>query len=203
MSSVPTGDDARVLSDCEDARMCNYSPCRDCAAELLKAINLAEEKKIKLNISITFVALNKIRRPSWINRGLCTAFGDVSINESNENILGLRLLLKAGVKLTSFNSETWRFLYAFLGQGLPSDSPGKFLSAKYSGAQSEARAEEDRWTQTDLKQILKGIHLTSPALSTENSMLPLAWSHPILVGNKVGEYRLTVRKVGLPGICLF
>ena len=64
---------------------------------------------------------------------------------------GLRLLQKAGVKLSCFNTETWKFLYVFLGNGLPSESPGKWLPIKYSGVVGDARTEEDRLMQGDLK----------------------------------------------------
>ena len=117
---------------------------------------MAEEKKVKLNVSITFVALHRIRRPSWIHRGVISAYSDVAVNESNDNILGLHKLHKAGVKLSCFSPNTWNFLYTFLGNGFPKDSTGNCFSGKYSGASRDARWEEDRWMQADLAQILKG-----------------------------------------------
>lgn len=173
----------------------NYSPCRDCVSDVMKALAMAEEKKIKMNVSMAFVALNRIRRPSWIGRGLCSSFTDVTVNESNDNMIGLRLLQRAGVKLSCFNTETWKFLYVFLGNGLPSTSPGKWLPIKYSGVVGDARTEEDRLMQGDLKDLLKGIQLTSPSFSPDTTVVPVAWQHPVLAMGRVGEYRLAVRKI--------
>lgn len=133
----------------------NYSPCWQCAEEILKIMALANEKRIKIDISIAFVALNRIRRPSWVWRGLVNATHSVTVNESNDNSLALRLLSEAGVKLFTFDPDSWKFLYTFLGNGFPAESDGRFTGGKL--LLSESRFEEDRLTMTDFRQILKGL----------------------------------------------
>uniref|UniRef100_A0A0B6Z3U6 Uncharacterized protein n=1 Tax=Arion vulgaris TaxID=1028688 RepID=A0A0B6Z3U6_9EUPU len=171
----------------------NYSPCSLCAEEFLKVINLAEEKRIKLDISITFVALNGIRRPSWIWRGMDNSIHKVTVNESNDNISALRRLQDVGVRLSTFNPDTWKFLFTFLGLGMPVESHGKFLGGKYLNV--ESRLDEDRFMETDFKQILKGLTITKANVSSSNTTLSLAWSPPDLAVGKVSEYKVVCRKV--------
>ncbi|CAL1543236.1 unnamed protein product [Lymnaea stagnalis] len=171
----------------------NYSPCFDCAEELLKTISLAGEKQIKLDISLAFVALHRIRRQSWVWRGLREAHSDVTINESNDNSLALRNLKNAGVRMSTFTPDTWTFLFTFLGNGLTSCTPGKFLGGKYGNCDS--RLEEDRLMQQELVQILKGLHILSESVSPENTSLVIEWNHPPLLLERVQEYKICCKKV--------
>ncbi|KAH9514917.1 hypothetical protein Btru_021350 [Bulinus truncatus] len=171
----------------------NYSPCFDCADELLKTVILASEKQIRLDISISFVALKNVRRPSWAWRGLREATTEVPINESNDNCYALLQLKNAGVNLRTFTPDTWKFLYTFLGNGFPSMSPGKFLDGKFSS--SESRLEEDRMMQSDLEQIFKGVMLSPESQSADNGVLLLEWIHPVVSLGRIQEYRISCKKV--------
>ncbi|XP_055865777.1 uncharacterized protein LOC106054687 [Biomphalaria glabrata] len=171
----------------------NYSPCLDCADELLKTIQLANEKQIRLDMSISFVALKNIRRPSWLWRGLREATTDIPVNESNDNAFALLQLNSAGVRLTTFTPDTWKFLYTFLGNGFPSNSPGKFLDGKFSS--TDSRFEEDRLMQLDLEQIFKGVLFSPECQSADNCVLLLEWNHPVVSLERIQDYRITCKKV--------
>lgn len=135
----------------------NYSPCSQCAEEIIKTVALAKEKRIKFDITIAFVALNRIRRSSWVWRGLEDAFHGIPVNESNDNTVALKQLQESGVILSTFNPNMWSFLYTFLGNGLAVENRGKFLGGKYSN--NESRHEEDKMMEADLRQVLRGLHL--------------------------------------------
>ncbi|CAG5120908.1 unnamed protein product [Candidula unifasciata] len=173
----------------------NFSPCFECAEEIIKTVALAKEKRIKFEISIAFVALNRIRRPSWIWRGMEDCFHGIPVNESNDNVIGLRQLQESGVKLVTFSPNLWSFLFTFLGNGLPLESRGKFLGGKYSNA--ESRLEEDKLTEADLRQILKGVVITSSSTSLSSSTLEIEWTRPSLFGQKVSDYHIVSKKVAV------
>ncbi|KAK7494506.1 hypothetical protein BaRGS_00014159 [Batillaria attramentaria] len=174
----------------------NVSPCSECAAELIKALNLAKEKKVKLEVSVAFVALHKIRRPSCVQRGHPCA-GDVFLNESNDNALALRSLSEEGVKVMTFNPTLWQFFHTFVGMGLPSAFPNSFLSGKYSGAACQPRMVEDSLMANELRAILTGVQITSSSISPDPDTYTVEWRPPTLSKKKVSEYRVIYKKVTL------
>ncbi|KAK7108303.1 uncharacterized protein [Littorina saxatilis] len=174
----------------------NVSPCADCAAELIKAISLSREKKVKLEITIAFVALHKIRLQSCSHRGYqCAA--DVFLNESTDNALALRTLSEEGVKVRTFNPALWQFLHTFVGMGIPSPYPNSFLSGKYNGATCQHRTAEDSSMASELRTILTGLQITSGSLSPDQDGYTAEWKAPKVPAKKVGEYRITYKKISL------
>ena len=129
--------------------------CHFAADCVLQALNLSKEKKVKLEMTLAFVALHKVRLASCTQRGhQCSA--DVFLNESNDNALALRTLSEEGVKVMTFNPTTWQFFHAFVGMGLPSPHPDSFLSGKYRGEKCHNRMAEDTVMASELRVILTG-----------------------------------------------
>lgn len=129
----------------------------DCILLLCRtqAASLAKEKKVKLELSIAFVSLHRIRRPSCAQRGhACSA--DVCINESNDNSLALRRLSDEGVNLSTFHPSLWQFFYTFVGLGLPSPLPLTLFAGKYSGTTLQQRMSEDSLMTQELQAVLGG-----------------------------------------------
>ena len=120
-----------------------------------QALSLSREKKVRLDISIAFVSLHRVRRPSCSHRGHPCA-GDVFLNESNDNALALRTLSEEGVKVMTFNPSLWQFLHTFVGMGMPSPYPNSFLSGKYGGATCQQRMTEDSVMEHELRAIVTG-----------------------------------------------
>ena len=121
----------------------------------MQALNLSKEKKVRLEISIAFVSLHRIRRPSCSQRGQPCS-GEVYLNESNDNALALRTLSEEGVKVMTFNPTLWQFLHTFVGMGMPSPYPNSFLSGKYSGVTCQHRMAEDSMMAHELRAIVTG-----------------------------------------------
>ncbi|KAL8585794.1 hypothetical protein ACOMHN_037357 [Nucella lapillus] len=175
----------------------NVSPCADCAVELRKAISLSREKKIKLDITIAFVTLHKVRLTSCSQRGH-SCVSEVFLNESTDNALALRTLQEEGVKVMTFNPSLWQFLHTFVGMGVPAPYPNSFLTGKYNGVTCQQRMAEDSVMANELQGILTGVHITSGYRSADPDSYTVQWKPPRLpTVTKMSEYRLIYKKISV------
>lgn len=91
----------------------NYSPCNDCADQLIEMVNEKEFQDSKVKLEIIFAQLYNVRRESCTH-GQCNCHENLDETESENNARGLRRMARNEIILKAFTPELWSELKRLL-----------------------------------------------------------------------------------------